>query len=102
MSSVTSSLILYDLYSTQASSTQQGMKIIDALFKKLDSLHSQSQKLIDSQGNLSSVQRQKIIAEFEAVAPLGGLATKFGQQDNNHKLSEILGNLTELNNKLGR
>ena len=59
--------------------------------------------LVNSQGNLSSAQRQKIIQEFENL-PDGGFA---GQQlleyhnkltiQNQHLLEEILGNLTQKN-----
>lgn len=71
------------------------------------SVASQSEllNLVNNQGNLSSAQRQKIIEEFENL-PIGGIA---GQKlleehnnqtiQNNHLLSEILGNITQ-NNRL--
>jgi hypothetical protein len=80
----------------QINAAKSGAVVVAQINHKLDTLHNESQKLISEQGNISSAQRQAIIKEFTDIESQGGLATKLGQADNNHKLKEILGNVTEL------
>lgn len=100
------SLILFLVLQQQAQqqaqqerANQTGTILINKIFEKLDVIHAQSDELVNAQGNISNVQRAQLIKEFADVASDGGLATRTGQANNNHMLTEILGNITELNNR---
>lgn len=50
--------------------------------------------LVNDQGNISTIQRQQILNEFENL-PQGGLAGQNLAIENNHLLHDILGNITK-------
>lgn len=72
------------------------------LSNKIDKVETQLISIINAQGNFTSKQRASLTSElvdmlndFKAIESQGGFATKSGQSDNNHVLTEILGNVTQ-------
>jgi hypothetical protein len=94
MIGVTWSFSMYFYISQQQEAGIQGAIVIKNVNDKLDSLHKQSVDIQNAQGNVTAVQRDKIIKDFENV-PAGGLASHKDALMNNHVLNEILANLTK-------
>ena len=63
--------------------------------KSILSLLNDTHHLINNQGNISSTQRTQILHEFTALQSQGGFSTHQQIVENNHLLTEILGNLTK-------
>jgi hypothetical protein len=107
MTSIGVSLLMFTL-TTYISNTQhqreidnrESVNIIHQTFMKLDQIHSQLKQQIDSQGNISSTQRQQLLNDFTNVEKFGGFATKYDIATDKILLYDIEHNITTLASKI--